>query len=85
MVYYALSRKLGVLTVISYYSVVTILRYICYKMKVDITIEELERIVVNAFMAGYNTTKEEMNTLSDNDPITDQILFLLAKYRVKNM
>jgi regulator of RNase E activity RraB len=54
-------------------------------MKVDITIEELERIVVNAFMAGYNTTKEEMNTLSDNDPVTDQILFLLAKYRVKNM
>ena len=68
-----------------YYSVVTILWYICYKMKVDITIEELERIVVNAFMAGYNTTEEEMLTMSDNDPITDQILFLLAKYRIKNM
>jgi hypothetical protein len=54
-------------------------------MKVDITIEELERIVVSAFMAGYNTTEEEMLTMSDNDPITDQILFLLAKYRIKNM
>ena len=54
-------------------------------MKVDITIEELERIVVNAFMAGHNTTKEEMLTLSDNDPVTDQIFFLLAKYRMKNM
>jgi len=73
------------MTAITYYSVVTILRYICYKMKVDITIEELERIVVSAFMAGYNTTEEEMLTMSDNDPVTDQILFLLAKYRIKNM
>lgn len=78
-------EKLGLMTNKTYYSMVTILPYICYKMKVDITIEELERVVVNAFMAGYNTTEEEMNTLSDNDPVTDQILFLLAKYRVKNM
>lgn len=73
------------MTAKTYFSVVTILWYICYKMKVDITIEELERIVVSAFMAGYNTTEEEMLTMSDNDPVTDQILFLLAKYRVKNM
>lgn len=54
-------------------------------MKVDITIEELERIVVSAFMAGYNTTEDEMNIMGDNDPITDQLRFLLARYRIKNM
>ena len=54
-------------------------------MKVVITIEELEMIVVNAFMAGHNTTKEEMDAMGDNDPVTDQLRFLLARYRIKNM